>query len=138
MAPFAALKSAPRMVRAHVRSVLALWRVDEGITEVAELVASELVTNSVLASTNPQTDAPMYRAEGGILLVGFRIFYTPLLLLRLESWDQVAGVPALAVADDDAESGRGLSMVAMLTAGRWGWQPGCDGWAKYTWAEVRA
>jgi hypothetical protein len=56
-------------------------------------------------------------------------------VLRIEAWDQVGGVPEPRQTDRDAEAGRGLAMVEVLTGGNWGWERVGGGW-KYVWAEV--
>ena len=49
IAPLAARPTAPRIGRAHVRAALLAWGMS-GLADVAELVASELVTNALHAS----------------------------------------------------------------------------------------
>jgi len=66
----------------------------------------------------------------------------PVIRLRLLSdgsrvlagvWDQAPGFPAPRRAACDAESGRGLHLVNVLTRGRWGWEA-VDSQAKVVWA----
>jgi hypothetical protein len=51
MTPLGALTSAPGAARAHLRNTLAEWDMT-AVQEVAELLASELITNAVLASAD--------------------------------------------------------------------------------------
>jgi anti-sigma regulatory factor (Ser/Thr protein kinase) len=117
--PFGALLSAPRMARAHLRGVLALWSLSP-LAEQAEVVVTELVTNAVNASTC--NGKPVYDDRGHMLTVGLEL-RTDTRLLRIEVWDRANGVPAPRRADPDAVSGRGLAMVAYFSSARWGWTP---------------
>jgi len=130
--PVAALTTAPGIARAYVRGVLADWRLG-GVSEVAELVASEMVANSVAASTAP---------AGGLVYVGGR---TPVIRVcvmsdraqvLIECHDEAPGQPQLRDVDPwTAETGRGLAIVDALTARNWGWQP-APGGGKVVWAAL--
>jgi anti-sigma regulatory factor (Ser/Thr protein kinase) len=125
----AALPTAVPCARLHARQVLWEWRLG-GLSEVAELVVSELVTNAVQATAGRQMPAPVrlrLSSDGSRALV--------------EVWDadsrppqpravEVDGVPDLA-----AESGRGLLLVAALSA-QWGWYPERQCGGKVVWAEL--
>jgi anti-sigma regulatory factor (Ser/Thr protein kinase) len=115
--PFGALLSAPRMARAHLRGILALWDLAH-LTEQAEYVVSELVTNAVNAST--RDGEPVYDELGRLLTIALAV-RTGSGLLRIEVWDRADGVPTPRDADDNATSGRGLAMVAHFSSARWGW-----------------
>jgi serine/threonine-protein kinase RsbW len=131
--PMGALTTAPGTARAHVRSVLAGWGLAD-LTEVCELVVSELATNAVEAGTGP-TGRLQY-VDGRMPVVRVCLFSDGVRLL-IEVWDQAVGFPALRRAASDAEAGRGLHLVDAVTRGRWGWQPG-RGPAKVVWAELTA
>jgi anti-sigma regulatory factor (Ser/Thr protein kinase) len=130
--PMGALTSAPATARAHVRAVLAGWGLTD-LTEVCELVVSELATNAVEASTGP-TGRPLY--GGGRMPVVRVCLFSDGARLLIEVWDQAMGFPALRRAASDAEAGRGLHLVDAMTGGRWGWQPGRGPAAKVVWAEL--
>jgi len=130
--PMGALTSAPATARAHVRAVLARWGLTD-LTEVCELVVSELATNAVEASTGP-TGRPLY--GGGRMPVVRVCLFSDGARLLIEVWDQAMGFPALRRAASDAEAGRGLHLVDAMTGGRWGWQPGRGPAAKVVWAEL--
>jgi hypothetical protein len=60
--PLAALPTAPATARAHVNAVLTGWQMDAQV-DVAELVASELVTNALGRRARPRA-APATRTAG--------------------------------------------------------------------------
>jgi anti-sigma regulatory factor (Ser/Thr protein kinase) len=99
---------AARAARDFTKATLAEWQLDELVTE-AVLIASELVTNAI--------------RHGGCCVDG-----TPVELAWQRQASRVICMvtdcnskpPVLGVADQDAESGRGLQVVAAL-ASTWGW-----------------
>lgn len=127
MPPFAPLPTAPGMVRAYVTSTLAAWGFRE-LTDVAELIASELTSNAVTASGKAShgTGTPLIR----VCLI------TDGDVLTIEVWDQAPGVPVLRDADWSAETGRGLAIIDNLTGGAWGCQPTICQKGKCVWAEL--
>jgi anti-sigma regulatory factor (Ser/Thr protein kinase) len=132
MTPLGALTSAPGAVRAHLRTTLAEWNMT-AMQEVAELLASELITNAVLASTDGQ-GKPVY-VDGQLPVVIFRLIARPGALM-LEVWDVIPTPPVMRQVDVWDESGRGLFLVQTLAA-RWSWKT-APGWpGKCVWAEVR-
>jgi anti-sigma regulatory factor (Ser/Thr protein kinase) len=132
-APLAALPTAPRIARAHVRTALLAWGMSS-LADVAELVASELVTNALRASEQP--GRPLSRQDRRTPVIGICLLADEA-RLRIEVWDQAAGLPVLREVPADFESGRGLTLVDALTEGRWGWHPAALPWtAKCVWAEI--
>ena len=95
----AAAAEARRQVEAAIRA----WDipVDQGI---AVLLTSELVTNAI-------THEP-----GGIVALAVRVCRGQ---LRVDVFDTCAGIPVVLNASADAETGRGLKLVATLAA-EWG------------------
>jgi hypothetical protein len=89
MPPLAALPTAPSAARAHVRATLATWRMSR-LTDVLELVVSELVANGVNASAGGD-GAPRYM-EGRMPLIRLCLL-TDGARLVAEVWDQAPGVP---------------------------------------------
>jgi anti-sigma regulatory factor (Ser/Thr protein kinase) len=132
--PMGALTSVPGTVRSHVRAVLAGWGLAD-LTEVCELVASELATNAVRASTAP---------SGRVLYVNGRMRTVRVCLLSdgyrtlIEVYDQAFGEPVMKTVSASAESGRGLAMIDALTGGRWGWHTVQGQASKCVWAELSA
>jgi hypothetical protein len=141
------------IVRSFVHATLAVWGLPD-LIDVAQLVASELVTNSVVVLTDPETkcrDHPpgvpcercaeypygLPREIGGIpatLGFGLRAGMDEdgaHVLIGVE--DPGDGVPVLTTTGPEAESGRGLEMVAAVSE-EWGWVP-CGG-GKLTWARL--
>ena len=133
MTPLGALTSAPGAVRAHLRNTLAEWNMT-GYIEVAELLASELITNAVLASTD-EHGKPVY-VDGQLPVVIFRLIARPAALV-LEAWDQVPAPPVMRQVDVWDESGRGLFLDHTLAA-RWSWKTAPDWPGKCVWAELRS
>lgn len=98
------------------------------LVDVAELLAAELVSNSVRHTKGPA--ALRVRWAAGVLRIG--------------AWDAdpEPPVPPGALSHDLAESGRGLALVHAC-ADLWGWQPlaecgGGGGRGKYVWCELGA
>ncbi|MET7734649.1 ATP-binding protein [Streptomyces sp. NPDC005402] len=116
---FPADPGAVRAARTAVRDRLAAWNLD-GLVDIAALLVSELVTNSLRHATGP-IGVRLVRPDGvdGVLLV--------------EVSDPLPDPPRERVADLDDESGRGLQLVAHA-AHRWGTRPGVTG--KTVWFEL--
>jgi anti-sigma regulatory factor (Ser/Thr protein kinase) len=116
-----ALRGAVPSARLHARQVVWEWALTP-LSEPVEQVVSELVTNSVTAArTMPQT--PPVRLW---LLTDKR----QVLILV---WDACPQLPVLTQADEYAESGRGLFLVAMFSD-RWGAYPTPQTGGKVVWA----
>lgn len=130
MPSMAALPTVPAVARAFVRSTLPAWHL-ESLTESVELLASELASNAVTASTDSE-GRPMY--VDGRMPVVHMCLLTDGLRVVLEVWDQAPGVPVLQDTSEDAESGRGLLLVDAV-ADKWGWCPTAEP-GKVVWAEL--
>lgn len=117
----AALASSASQARRHVRDALARWGLSH-VADDAELIASELVTNAITASA-----ALPFRAAVGLLVAAQpgRVF--------VMVWDASHKRPVLPGQSDDAVTGRGLAIVAAMSAS-WGWVPDARG--KVVWAVV--
>ncbi|WP_232792420.1 ATP-binding protein [Actinacidiphila yeochonensis] len=102
-------------------SSLDVWGLKH-LADAAELVVSELVTNSVRYAREPSgrlIATRFERLDGGV---------------RIEVHDANTARPELRQASDDAERGRGLALVDAVTSGRWG-VGDRDGVGKMVWAE---
>lgn len=116
-----ALVTAPGCARAWTREILWEWRLTS-LADTAELIVSELTTNSVLASRSP--DQPPIR----LILVSDH----QQLVVLVRDFDPGVPVPRSASAED--ESGRGLLLVQSLS-GQFGWYRPEDGTpGKVVWA----
>jgi GAF domain-containing protein len=93
--------STPGRARRLIRSTLAGWGLSDH-SDLAELLATELVTNAVRHATRP---------------IELRLLRTDALLCEVSDDDH--HLPVLRYAQDDDEGGRGLQLVSRL-ARRWG------------------
>jgi anti-sigma regulatory factor (Ser/Thr protein kinase) len=113
---FAATPTAPRAARAFLRDALQTWRLD-GVGEITEILASELVANVVRHVGAPGTLRASSRGS----------------MLRVEVDDANTDVPVLCRPRADATSGYGMVLVDEL-ARRWGVDRHPDG--KTVWFEI--
>jgi anti-sigma regulatory factor (Ser/Thr protein kinase) len=120
-----ALPGAVPCARLHTRQVLWEWRLTR-LSDNAELVVSELVTNAVAASASMTQVSPvrlwlLAGAEQVVIMV----------------WDGSPQPPVPADADGNAENGRGLLLVEAMSE-RWDWYfPELSG-GKVVWALTSA
>ena len=131
--PLGALPTAVPCARGYTRAILDEWNL-ASLADAAELIVSELVTNSVQATAD-KDGRPRY-GEAGLPVVDLRLA-SDHARFRAEVWDSVPRVPAARHAGPDEEGGRGLALVEALSD-RWGWTtvPGWPG--KVVWAELRS
>ncbi|MEV0113479.1 ATP-binding protein [Streptomyces sp. NPDC050844] len=108
--------------RRALRLILTLHCLSQ-LTDLAELLATELVSNAVRHTKGPA--ALRLRYSDGVLRIG--------------AWDADPTPPAppLRTADVDAEQGRGLDLVRACADG-WGWYPVATDSGKYVWCELCA
>ena len=114
---------APRSVgraRRFLARQLDAWGLPQ-LTETAELILSELVTNAVTHANPPYGNLISTRFERQESRV------------RIEVHDAGGSTPERREASADAESGRGLTLVDALTGGHWG-VSGREGPGKSVWA----
>ena len=130
--PLGALPTAVPCSRGYTRVILDEWNLAT-VADPAELIVSELVTNSVQATAD-EDGRPRY-GEAGLPVVHLRLASDRARVL-VEVWDSVPGVPAARRAGPDEEGGRGLALVEAMSD-CWGWTtvPGWSG--KVVWAELR-
>ena len=116
-----ALPTAPGRARAWTRRILREWQL-AGLSDSAELVVSELVTNALLGSL--PLDGPLIRLTVALDQGELGIFVR----------DYCPGAPQPANAGDEDENGRGLLLVEAMSS-RLGWYPPEDGApGKVVWA----
>ncbi|MEU5534322.1 ATP-binding protein [Streptomyces sp. NPDC020362] len=116
---FPAEPGAVRRARTAVREQLRGWGLDS-LCDLAALLVSELVTNSLRHATGP---------------IGLRLVRPAGLddVLLVEVSDPLPDPPRERVAHPEDESGRGLQLVADSSR-RWGTRPGRSG--KTVWFEL--
>jgi anti-sigma regulatory factor (Ser/Thr protein kinase) len=109
-----ALPTSPFWARRYTRSFLHSCRgMTEDTAQTAELLVSELVTNSVRFSGDPaRTLRYSERANAGLISLSLRHFPDGLLI---EVYDTDSNPPVRSSPDDDAENGRGLMLVDALS-----------------------
>jgi anti-sigma regulatory factor (Ser/Thr protein kinase) len=117
---FAADPGAARAARAAVRGRLRDWGLDS-VADMAALLVSELVTNSLRYATGP-IRVRLDRRPSGLPDV-----------LLVEVSDPLPDPPRRRAARPDDESGRGLEVVAIASR-RWGTRPNRAG--KTVWFEL--
>ena len=137
LGPLGALPTAPSLSRGFVHVTLSDWGLD-GLSDVTELLVSELSTNVVRAATGSD-GTPRYSEDGTLPLLWIRLLSDGSRLM-IEVWDTVPtalGAPVARHAEPEEESGRGLEIIEML-AEDWGWEtvPGWPG--KKVWAVLKA
>jgi hypothetical protein len=123
----AALATAPGCARGHVRSVAAEWGI-AGLADTAELLASELVTNSVQAYERSKA-----RADRAIVPVVRLWLVSDRLSLVIHVWDACGEMPVRQDAGPDEIGGRGLMLVETLGKD-WGAYREADG--KTVWVLI--
>lgn len=136
LGPLGALPTVPRLARGFVSVTLNGWGLG-GLTDVTELLVSELSTNVVRASMAAD-GVLQYDADGKLPLLWIRLLCDRAHLL-IEVWDTLPaalGAPVTRHPDPDEESGRGLEIIETLAA-EWGWET-VSGWAgKKVWALLK-
>jgi hypothetical protein len=119
--------TAPKTVRGLIRERLPAWGLGH-LVEAAELVATELVTNSVNATCEFVSDPRLPPIRVWLLASSTRV--------AIVVWDGVARAPVERAAGDYDESGRGLFLVRQFSS-EWGfWFPEAPFTGKVTWATL--
>ncbi|WP_327105198.1 ATP-binding protein [Nonomuraea glycinis] len=125
---------AASFARLHVERVLVAWGLAE-LIDVAQLIASELVTNVIKAaeSVKPTDDEiHMYGSFAETLRYVWVGLYEIRDYVVIEVWDASREPPELKTPALDEEGGRGIQLVEMLAA-QWGYRwPRTGG--KIVWA----
>lgn len=136
LGPLGALPTVPRLARGFVSVTLNGWGLD-ALSDVTELIVSELSTNVVRATTDSDGQLK-YDADGKLPLLWIRLLCDRVRLL-VEVWDTLPaalGAPVARHPNPAEESGRGLEIIETL-AEDWGWEtvPGWTG--KKVWAVLK-
>lgn len=112
-------------VRRFVRDVATDWKATGEIPEIAELLASELVTNALEYGSSDVSPMSPVRVTVG----------KEKELLTVDVYDACIAVPRLRRADDLEVSGRGLAIVQDLSH-NWGWT--LNPYGKSVWFQLAA
>ena len=110
--------------RRFVRDIALDWDAADGVSDHAELLASEVVTNAL-------TYGAQERASGTVRVTVGRDGA----LMTVDVYDFRIAVPQIRAAGAMDTSGRGLAIVGML-AHAWGWNRHRDG--KSVWFQLLA
>lgn len=113
--------------RNFTRTTLADWRLS-GLTDMAELVVSELVTNAL------RHGVPSAHSAAGDHCIRLRLLAQAPFVMCMVT-DPGAGIPVLRDSGPTEECGRGLNVVESCCV-RWGWQHLGEG-GKIVWALLR-
>ncbi|MFD9501987.1 ATP-binding protein [Streptomyces sp. NPDC060035] len=126
---FPAVPGSVRSARHAVRDALHCWGLDAALGDVAVLLVSELVTNSLRYAAGP-IGVRLVRPQADGVVPGVRSAGRALLV---EVSDPLPDVPTERTAGPEDEGGRGLQLVA-CSARRWGTRRGKSG--KTVWFEL--
>ena len=118
--------AAAARARRLTRTTLARWHLGH-LADDAETITSELASNALKSATPPRGTLPA---------IIFAIHHRPD-RIRILVWDNGPGHPRPTEPGPDAETGRGLAIVAALSR-RWGWWPTPNSGGKVTWADLPA
>jgi anti-sigma regulatory factor (Ser/Thr protein kinase) len=136
LGPLGALATVPSLARGFVGVTLDGWGLG-ALTDITELLVSELSTNVVRAATKPDGTL-RYDDEGKLTLLWIRLLFDHERLM-VEVWDTLPaslGAPVARHPEPDEESGRGLEIIETL-AEDWGWET-VLGWSgKKVWAILK-
>ncbi|MFI0718134.1 ATP-binding protein [Streptomyces sp. NPDC021224] len=143
--------SAVRQGRAHVKAVLTKWGLPDDDSANAVLVASELLTNAIMHTAQPDAqgpeeelpdeefsnglpdDEPADEAPPG-KVCNLLLWYTER-GLTVGVYDSDPRPPVPVDASEDAEGGRGLLLISTLAA-KWGYTPPSPTSGKLVWARL--
>jgi anti-sigma regulatory factor (Ser/Thr protein kinase) len=128
-----ALRSAVPCFRLHTKHVLWEWGL-ESFSDSVELIVSELTTNAITASARLNGSRYCGQWRPGVPPVRLSL-YSDKERVVVEVWDGDDRIPEAQGIDLEAESGRGLLLVATLSSEWWIYRPeGSSG--KCVWGMV--
>jgi hypothetical protein len=125
-----ALPESPAMLRSYARAILTEWGLP-ALSDTAELIISELVTN-ILQASPPENFPPDFGNPLPLFQVGL---FSDRTILLIEVFDTLPGKPEPRAAAVGDEHGRGLAIVEALSEA-WGTCPHPQG--KVVYARLRA
>ncbi|MGH7866135.1 MAG: ATP-binding protein [Candidatus Dormibacteraceae bacterium] len=118
-----ALPGAVPCARLHTRQLLWEWGFNE-VSDTAELLVSELITNATYATQAIKQDLP----------IRFWLLSDKTQVI-ISVWDGNPRPPVLRDISEEAESGRGLVLVDALSD-KWDWYPHKSFGGKIVWCEI--
>ncbi|MFF7195904.1 ATP-binding protein [Streptomyces sp. NPDC008079] len=127
--------SAPGLARRHAQEVLESWGLPDEVVQDALTVVSELTANAVRHAGEPTEPKSAGRPRSVVRTCPLTLWIsTGRLYVAVQ--DQSDEPPELRPTSLDAESGRGLQIVAGLTEGAWGFERAAPV-GKTVWASLR-
>lgn len=108
-----------RRARTEVAAQLTAWGIEQ-LSETAELLTSELVSNAIGHTDAPARLRLIQAGHGGAITI--------------EVTDTLAAGPEPHCCDTEVEHGRGLTLIDAFAAD-WGWRPE-EGGGKTVWARL--
>ena len=126
-----ALPTAVPCARLHTKHVLWEWQLSH-LADAAELLVSEIVTNSIRASAGLTDSRFAGKWAAGTPPVRLWL-YSDRERILIQVWDASDQMPTRQDADPSAESGRGLILVESLAAD-WGTSRLANSSGKIVWA----
>lgn len=108
--------------RGRIRARLGEWGADAELRDDAGLVVTELFTNAVRHTDSEKITCVLHQCG-------------PVVRLEVADQGRGAAVPVPCSVEADAEGGRGLFLVSVLSLA-WGSDPAKDGTGRVVWAEL--
>ena len=127
--------SAVRYARVHTEDVLRTWGVRSDVADDALLVVAELATNAIRHAGGPTEPFSPEQGQPKVRMCAV-LLWLQCSHLYVSVYDQDRRPPVLCNAAADAESGRGLQLVAGLSGGQWGYTLLSPGPGKFVWARL--
>jgi anti-sigma regulatory factor (Ser/Thr protein kinase) len=106
------MPSGPFWARRHTEAVMRAWQIQPANIETAQLLVSELLTNSVRHAGSSVCTAPGELAGVNAISLTLRYHHDRLII---EVYDSDPSPPVLTESRPDAESGHGLVLVRALS-----------------------
>lgn len=124
------------LARLHTVDLLSRWGVPSETVETIRLLVSELVTNAVRHPGEQGQSTQVSALASRNTSQRFELTLEKLWdAVRLSVRDRDARPPVLKQVGVEAEGGRGIFIVAMMSR-NWGYHPAVDKPGKVVWAEV--
>ncbi|MEU3051769.1 ATP-binding protein [Streptomyces griseus] len=122
--------------RLHTAEILSRWGVPSEAAETVQLLVSELVTNAVQHPQEEGEERQVSILSSRNTSQTFELTLEKLWdAVRVSVWDRDARPPCLKEVGVEAESGRGIFIVAVMSRA-WGYRPAVGIPGKVVWAEV--